>query len=145
MGAVASRGVDGHEHQGTGVPATLATQWETGHLARRAWLMVPAFVVAWFVTGPVSSTALGAFGLSEGDLILMAHSAATWAFDVVLWLVMISLPVAGVVLAAKAAPRAGGWSARAALAVSALITLVMLYHVFDEIRMSYFPHDSWPF
>ena len=123
------------------VPGTArASTQHALHLMRWSWAMVPVFVVVWFVVGLVSYASLGLFGLHEGDLVLMAHSVAAWAFDVASWLALAAAPVLGIALAVRA-ERAGAhapaWAI--ALGVNAVVLLVVAYQVVDEIRMSYFP------
>lgn len=116
---------------------------ESARLTRGSWAMVPAFVVIWFAIGLFSLWALGWFGLVEGDMILMAHSVGAWVLDVALWLITVSAPVAGVVFAVKALRRGGKWGAGVGLALNALLILVVVYGVVDEIHMSYFPGVTW--
>lgn len=120
----------------------------SGHaasLTRWSWVMLPVFVAVWFVLGLVAFASLGLFGLHEGDLILMAHSVAAWLFFVVSWLLIAAAPVAGVGLAVMALRRGGRVQSWLALSANALVLLLVVYQVFDEIRMSYFPGWSWPF
>lgn len=118
---------------------------ELSRLTRWSWAMVGAFVVLWFALGLVTFASLGWFGLGEGDLVLMAHSTTSWLWFVASWAIVTAAPVAGIVLATKAIRRGAGWPARASLVTNGLIALLVAYQVFDEIRMSYFPHWSWPF
>ena len=122
-----------------------STKAVSARLTFWSWAMPIVFVVVWFILGLIAFASLGLFGLHEGDLVLMAHSWAAWVFFVVCWVVIAAAPVAGVVLATKALRRQRRGSAWAALVVNALIALLVAYQVFDEIRMSYFPHWSWPF
>jgi hypothetical protein len=116
---------------------------ESARLTRWSWAMLPAFAVIWLATGLFSLWALGWFGLVEGDLILMAHSVGAWVLDVVLWVISLSAPVAGVVFAVSALRRGGKWGAWVGLAVNTLLILVVVYGVVNEIHMSYFPGITW--
>lgn len=120
------------------VPDTRGTTAGAPRLIRWSWAMVPLFVLVWFVLGIVSFLSLGLFGLAEGDLVLMAHSVAAWVFFVACWLVIGAIPVAGLVLAARArveGARLVAWSL--AMAANVVVLLLVAYQVFDEIRMSY--------
>lgn len=126
-------------------PHVHAPSQEVHRLTRWSLLMVPLGLVVWVAVGIIAYASLGLFGLSEGDLILMAQSVAAWIFDLVLWAILAAAPVAGVVLAAKALRRGGHVGAWAGLVLNGLVALVVAYQVFDEIRMSYFPGFTWPF
>ena len=111
---------------------------DAARMTRWSWAMVPLFVLVWFVLGIVAFLSLGLFGLAEGDLVLMAHSAAAWVFFVACWLVIGAVPVAGLVLAARArvlGARLVTWALP--MTVNAVVLLLVAYQVFDEIRMSY--------
>lgn len=105
--------------------------------------MLPVFALVWAVAGVFTFAALGWFGLHEGDVVLMAHSVGAWALDVVVWAVTLSPAVAGVVLGVMAVRRGARWAARAAVAVNALLVLVAVYGIVDEIHMAHFPGASW--
>ena len=117
--------------------APAAKETRARELTHWSWWMVPVFVVVWVAAGLLTYAALGWFGLEEGDLVLMAHSAGAWVLDVVVWAVSAAAPVTGAVLAARALRLGAAGSARVALVLNALLVLVVAYGVVDEARMSY--------
>lgn len=102
--------------------------------------MIPVFVVVFIVTDVVGTfVVLPLLGLSEGDLFLFAHNAVGWVAEILLFLIGVLAPVAGVVLGVKALRRGGRAGAVAGLVVNAGLALVVCYMLFDAIRMAYWP------
>lgn len=126
-------------------PGTTAHLDEKTALTRWSWAMVGVSVVVWSILGAATLASLGLFGLVEGDLVLMAHSAGAWVWFVTSWAIVVAAPVAGMVIATRARRRGAHWGAWASFVTNGLIVLLVAYQVFDEIRMSYFPDWSWPF
>lgn len=120
--------------------STAAPDRGTARLTRWSLAMIPLFVAVFFVTDVVGTfLVLPLLGLNEGDLFLFAHNAAGWAAEILLFLVAVAAPVAGVVLGAKALRRGGRVGAWAGLVVNAGFALVVCYMLFDAIRMAYWP------
>jgi hypothetical protein len=102
--------------------------------------MLPATFVLWIVTGIIEvQLVFPKLGLSEGSLLLMAHSAAGWAYQMLFFAIVIAAPIAGVWLAAKAIKLGSRWAARSAIIANALVIALLAYNLFDIIRMSYWP------
>lgn len=122
-------------------PRTTAHADEQAHrLTRWSLAMIPIFVVVFIVTDVVGTfVVLPLLGLSEGDLFLFAHNAAGWVAEILLFLIGVLAPVAGVVLGVKALRRGGRAGAVAGLVVNAGLALVVCYMLFDAIRMAYWP------
>lgn len=115
-------------------------------LTRWSLLMVPAFIVIYFVTSLIGLYLIfPILDLHEGDLLLFARDVAGWMAAIVTWLLLAAAPITGVVLAVKAVRRGGRLSAWFGLVLNAALTLLVSYMVFDEIRMTYFPQMSFPF
>lgn len=110
-------------------------------LTRRSLLMVPTFVVVYFITGLIGLyLVLHLLGLNEGDLFLMERGVAGWAMEVLFTLVLVSAPAAGVWFAVAALRRGGRWGALAGLVVNGLLVLLVIYIFVDDILMTYYPH-----
>ena len=117
-------------------------QWSASRLTHWSWGMAGTFVFLATLSGTVFFRLVqGPLGIREGDVILMARSAAGWVAEVGSTLIVLSAPVLGVVLGARAIRRGGTWGPRAATAVNGLFALLWLYTFIDNIHMTYFP--SW--
>jgi hypothetical protein len=104
--------------------------------------MVPAFLFLWGLSGTIYFHLLeGPLGIHEGDVILMARSAAGWAAEVGSVLVLLAVPVLGVLLGVRAIHRGGRWGSWTAIVVNTGFALFTLYTFIDDIHMTYFP--SW--
>jgi hypothetical protein len=115
-------------------------------LTRRSLWMIPTFVVVYFVTSFVGLYVIfPLLGLNEGDVFLFAHNPAGWITAVVGWVLLAAAPVAGVWLATLALRRGARSGAWLAMIANAIVTLFVVYMVFDEIRMAYFPQFTFPF
>jgi hypothetical protein len=100
--------------------------------------MVPAFVAVFVAVSSLEVAAARGFGLSEGDLLLMAHSATAWVVFLLLLAAMAAPLVVGLWLAWRAV-RGGGWMGWAALVLNAALLCVVLYGALDQVRMTYWP------
>ncbi len=117
--------------------------WSASRLTKWSWVMVPGFLFLWGLSGTVYFHLLeGPLGIHEGDVILMARSAAGWAAEVGSVLILLAVPVLGVLLGVRAIHRGGRWGSWAAVVVNAGFALLLLYTFMDEIHMTYFP-SSW--
>ena len=102
-------------------------------------LMLPVFVVVYFVTGVVGEyVVLGWLGLPEGSLFLMEGGVAGWLFEIGFALLLVAAPVAGVWCAVRSLRQGGRWPAWTGLVLNALLVLVVVYTFVDAINMSYF-------
>lgn len=110
---------------------------------RSLW-MLPAFLVAFFVTGVVGEyVVLPRLGLNEGDLMLMQRGVAGWVCEVGFALVLAAPAVAGIVFAVAALRRSAHVSAWVALIANAALATVVLYMFLDAVHMTYYPQGGW--
>lgn len=108
-------------------------------MTRRSLLMLPLFVVAFFVTSFVGEyVVLDLLGLPEGSLFLMEEGIAGWVTEIVFVLLLVAAPVAGVWFAVRALRDQGRWPAWTGLVLNALLVLFVAYMFVDAIRMSFF-------
>jgi len=108
---------------------------------RWSLLMLPVFLVTWFVVGGIVYQALlqGPLGLTEGDLALAAGSVAGWAVEIGCAVVSAIPAIAGVWLAVVALRRGGSGGAWTGLVLNAVCIAFVLYGFADAIRMTYWP------
>ena len=107
--------------------------------ARWSLLMLPVFVVVYFVTAFVGEyVVLDLLDLPEGSLFLMAGGFAGWAVEILFALVLVSAPLAGTWLAVRAVRSGAGTKAWTGLVLNGLLVLLVLYMFIDAVRMSYF-------
>ncbi len=115
-------------------------------LTRWSLWMLPISLVVFALTSFVSLyLVFPILGLQEGDITLFAHSVGGWVAAVIGWALMAAAPVAGVAFAVRALRRGGRAGAWVGLVLNSLVTLMVAYMAFDEIRMAYFPHLTFPF
>ena len=98
--------------------------------------MLPAFLGAFVVATVVGNWFLHLLDLHEGDLLLMAHSAAGWAAEVGTTLLLLAAPVVGAVYG-LAAVRAGARRTWWWLVLNGLLVVWVLFVFVDDVRMSY--------
>lgn len=124
------------------LPPPLPTEWSASRLTHWSWGMAGTFVVLTALVGTVFFRLVsGPLGIHEGDVTLMARSAAGWVAEVGSTSIVLAAPVVGMVLGTRAIRRGGTWGPWAALAVNAACALVTLYTFVDNVHMAYFP--SW--
>lgn len=117
------------------------SQRNAARLTRWSLLMLPAFVVLYFVTSFIGLyLVLGLLGLGEGDLFLMERGFAGWATEVLFALVLASAPVAGAWFAVVALRRRGRWGAWTGLVLNGLLVLLVIYMFVDAVLMTYYPN-----
>jgi hypothetical protein len=109
------------------------------HPALWSLLMVPVFLVVFVVASSLETAAMHAFGLSKGDLLLMAHSASAWVVFVLLLALLASPLVLGMWFAYRAVRDTGGWPGWVGLVLNAALLAPVVYQCVDQIRMSYWP------
>jgi hypothetical protein len=109
------------------------------HLALWSLLMVPAFLALFVVASSIEAAAIRSFGLSKGDLLLMAHCASAWVVFMLLLALMASPLVLGMWFAYRAVRGAGGWPGWVGLALNAALLAPLVYQAVDQVRMSYWP------
>lgn len=101
--------------------------------------MLPVFLVALIVSSIVGSALLSAFGLHEGDLLLMQRGVAGWAAEIGVSLLLVTPAVVGVVLATKALRHGAGRAAWVGLVANGLLVLWTAFVFANAVRMTYFP------
>lgn len=112
---------------------------QVARLSSSSLWMLPVFVVVFLVTSFVGEyVVLDLLGLPEGALFLMEGGVAGWFAEVFFALLLVSAPVAGIWLAARALRRGGQGKAWAGLVLNGLLLLLVVYMFIDAIRMSYF-------
>jgi hypothetical protein len=114
-------------------------QERPAHPARWSLLMAPVFLVVFVAASYIETAAMHAFGLSEGDLLLMAHSAAAWIVFVLLLTLLASPLVLGMWFAYRGVRGAGGWPGWVGLVLNAALLAPLIYQAVDQIHMSYWP------
>jgi hypothetical protein len=115
-------------------------------LTRWSLWMLPGFLAVFMLTSFAwLYLVFPMLGLKEGDIVLFAHSVGGWVAAVIGWALLVAAPVGGVVFAVKALRRGGRVGAWVGLVLNSLVTLMVAYMVFDEIRMAYFPQFTFPF
>ena len=120
-------------------PSGDATDRQVSRLASWSLLMLPVFMVVFFVTSLVGEyVVLDLLGLPEGSMFLMEGGIAGWTAEVLFAVLLASGPVAGVWLAVRALRRGGQRKAWAGLILNGLLVLLVAYMFVDAIRMSYF-------
>lgn len=114
-----------------------APQSDADRLTRWSFYLLLVFVFAYLVAGVVGYWLLGALGLTDGDLLLMDHSAAGWAAEIGLTLVLAAPPIVGVVLAIRAIRRGARTLAFVAGAINGLLVLMTLVTLVGNIWITY--------
>ena len=120
-------------------PSASGTDRQVSRLTGWSLLMLPAFVVVFFVTSVVGEyVVLDLLGLPEGSLFLMEGGVAGWTAEVLMAVLLATAPVVGVWFAVRALRRGAQRKAWAGLVLNGLLVVWVAYMLFDAIRMSYF-------